>query len=203
MLAIVAVLAGLLLPVFGQVRQRADRSTALSQMHQISVALSAYPNEHNGKLPGPLFPGQMPMLDPAREGRLVLSLAPYLNIVVPPTPQLIPLFIPPAYKRTVTAAFLKDARTYVLNTAVPLAAGNAVNPWGNSVTGVGEPLPLALLSMPTWALADADQLNPRVIGTPWQANTPPKPIHGEHRLAVRFDGSAGPIDDSELSVSQP
>ena len=142
------------------------------------------------------------MLDPARDGRLVLSLAPYLGVVIPVSPQLVPLFIPPAYKRAVTSAFLNDARTYVLNTALPLAGGGVVNPWGNSVTGIGQPFPLAILPAQAWAFTDADQLNPRVIGAPWKANTPGKPIHGLLRLAVHFDGSAGPIDDAELAVPQ-
>ena len=199
-IALVAVLTGLLLPVLGQARSRADQTTALSQMHQIAVALAAYPADNNGKLPGPMYPGQMPMLDPTRNGRLVLSLAPYLSIPIPATPQLIPLFIPPAYKRNVTAAFLQTARTYVLNIKVPLAGGGSVNPWGDAVSGVGEPLSLALVPGQAWAFTDADQQNPRVIGAPWQANTPATMIHSPHRLAVRFDGSAGQIEDQELAL---
>ncbi len=202
-LAIVAVLAGLVLPVFGQVRSRADRVTAVSQMHQIAVALGAYPADNGGQLPGPLFPGQMPMLDPARNGRLALSLASYLDITVPITPQLIPLFIPPAYKHSVTAAFLNDARTFVMNMSVPLAGGSTINPWGNAATGVGGPLAASLVPGQTWAFSDADQLHPRVVGASWSANTPPFKVHGAHRLAVRFDGSAGDVDDAELAIPPP
>ncbi len=200
-LSIVAVLAAVLLPIFNTITLRADRVTALSQMRQISTGIVAYTGDHNGKFPGPLFPGQMPMLDPARDGRLVLTLAPYLGITIPATPRLIPLFIPPAYRRTVTPAFLNDARTYVLNMAVPVANGTAtLNPWGNATLTGQQPLACALVPGGAWAFSDADQLHPRVTGAPWKANTPPGIIHGARRLAVRFDGSAGEIDDGELAL---
>ncbi len=202
-LAIVGVLAGLLLPVFGQVRSRADRATAVSQMHQIAVALAAFPGDHGGKLPGPLFPGQMPMLDPARDGRLVLILAPYLGATIPATPQLVSLFIPPAYRRAVPANFLNEARTFVMNTQVAMSDGGTINPWGNAATGVGQPIAASLVPSQTWAFTDADQQNPRVAGAPWKANTPANKVHGALRLALRFDGSAGTIEDRELAVPTP
>ena len=140
-ISIVAVLAAVLLPVFNTVTLRADRVTALSQMRQIWIGIASYPVDHNGKFPGPLFPGQMPMLDPARDGRLVLTLAPYLGITIPTQPQLIPLFIPPAYRRAVTPAFLNNARTYVMNMAVPVPNGTTtLNPWGNATLTGQQPL---------------------------------------------------------------
>ncbi len=202
-IAIIAVLAAILIPVLGSVRLRADRVTALSQMRQIEVALLLYPADHSGKLPGPLFPGQMPMLDPTRSGRLVLSLAPYLGITIPAAPTLIPLFIPPAYQRDVTADFLTTARTYVMNMDVPVGGNTILNPWGNAATSVGQPSSLALVPGHVWAFSDADQLHPRVIGTSWQANTPNVIVHGVQRLAAFFDGSAGVIDDGQLAVPAP
>ena len=200
-LAVIAVLVGILMPVLGGVRSRQDRVVALSQMHQIAVALAAYPGDHNGTFPGPLFPGQLAMCDPARGGRLTVILAPYLGITLPTTPRLVPLFIPPAYQRAVTADFLATARTYVMNMAVPMGGGVSLNPWGNATTSAGgQPLAVALIPGQAWAFSDADQLHPRVIGTPWQANTPAAIIHGTRRLAVRFDGSAGDIDAADLAL---
>ena len=203
-LAVVAVLVGILMPVLGGLRLREDRLTALSQMHQIAVALAAYPGEHNGTFPGPLFPGQLAVCDPTRAGRLTVILAPYLGITLPATPQLVPLFMPPAYQRSVTADFLANARTYVMNMAVPVGGGVSLNPWGNATTSTGgQPLAVAQIPGQAWAFSDADQLHPRVIGAPWQANTPPVIIHGPRRLAVRFDGSAGDIDAAELTLPPP
>ena len=145
-ISIVAVLAAILLPVFNTVTLRADRVTALSQMRQIWIGIASYSADHNNKFPGPLYPGQLPMLDPARDGRLVLTLAPYLGITIPTQPQLIPLFIPPAYRRAVTPVFLNDARTYVLNMAVPVGNGTTtLNPWGNSALTGQQPLACALV----------------------------------------------------------
>ncbi len=197
-LAIIGVLTGILVPALSSVRLRGDTVVALSQMRQIEAGIISYTGDHNGSLPGPLYPGQLPMLDPTRSGRLVLVLAPYLNIPIPVSPRLIPLFIPPAYKRNVTAAFLTTARTYVMNMAVPMGNNTTVNPWADAATNVGQPMSLSMVPGQIWAFSDADQLHPRVMGAFWNVNTPSKIIHGRRRLAVFFDGSAGPIDQSLL-----
>jgi hypothetical protein len=61
---------------------------------------SLFPQADNdGKLPGPLWPGQLAQLDPARSGRLVRELATYLGIPAPAAPKVEPLFVPPAYRK--------------------------------------------------------------------------------------------------------
>ena len=199
-IAVVTVLAGLSLSVFGSVLQRADRTVALSQMRQISSGVGLYAADHNNRYPGPLWPGQVPLTDPAETGRLAVLLAPYLGINVTAPPQQVPLFIPPAYRRAVSAAFLTSARTYVMNMAVPAVTGGILNPWGN-VTVAGEtPMFVGLVPGTAWAFSDADQLHPRVAAAPWKTNTPAAVIHPPLRLAARFDGSVGTVTDAELAI---
>jgi type II secretory pathway pseudopilin PulG len=171
-IAMIAVLAGLLFPVLSSVQQRADRTVALSQMRQIYGGISLYAADHNNHYPGPLWPGQIPLTDPTQSGRLVVVLAPYVGINVTTTPQLVSLFIPPAYRKAEPPAFLTSARTYVMNMAVPAATGGILNPWGN-ITVPGEaPIVMGLVPITAWAFSDADQLHPRVLTAPWKANTP-------------------------------
>ena len=73
-------------------------------------------------------------------------------------------------------------------------------PWGNVATTSQPPLSLAQVPSTAWAFSDADQLHPRVVAASWKANTPRTKLYGAHRLAARFDGSVGDIDDGELVI---
>jgi prepilin-type N-terminal cleavage/methylation domain-containing protein len=198
-IAIVAILTALVMPAIGRLRQTSQRAAAISNMRQIGSAIHLYAGE-KGTLPGPLWPGQMPLLDPARSGRLVRELAPYLGIPVPAKPQLVDLFVPPAYRRAPGAPALENARTYVMNMAVS-AEGELKNPWGSLADATpGAPLPPAAIPAGAWAFSDADRLHPRVMGAPWRANTPEAPIHSPRRLALFFDGHVDGISDDELAA---
>lgn len=52
--AIIGILASLLLPTLGKARKSARLTVCISQHKQIAVALSIYPDDNNGFLPGPL-----------------------------------------------------------------------------------------------------------------------------------------------------
>lgn len=200
-LLVVIVIIGLLIsvgvPVWQSGRLAADRAAGKSQYRQIGAGIKAYSADRGGRLPGPLWPGQMPMLDPARDGRLCRDLAPYLDIDLPAAPKLAPLFIPPAYARKMGRAFLDESRTHVMNMAV--FAGDAViNPFG-SLAGGGEPLLDSTVPATAWVMSDADQQHPRVVSASWKANTPPAPIYRDLRTALFFDGHAAEIAAGELA----
>ncbi|MFM7181297.1 MAG: type II secretion system protein [Verrucomicrobiales bacterium] len=199
-IVIVAVLAIGGFAGYESLRRGADRSVALTQLRQIGAAIVSYGGEHGGRFPGPMWPGQMPMVDPARDGRLSRDLAPYLGGPVPTQPELSSIFIPPAYRKAVEPSRLNDARTYVLNMEVPLEDGTVINPWG-SLADPKSPRSLSQTIPPgnIWAMADADQKNPRVASAGWKANTPLDPIHGRERQALYFDGRAATVSEGELA----
>jgi type II secretory pathway pseudopilin PulG len=129
-IAIVAILAALALLAMGAVRTQGDRAKALSNMRQIGSAIASYVADKDSHLPGPLWPGQLAELDPARPGRLVRELAPYLGLETPAKPTVIDLFMPPKYRRITPAASLSTARTFVMNMVI--SSGNStINPWGS------------------------------------------------------------------------
>jgi len=196
-IAIVAILAALALTAMGAVRAQGDRAKAISNMRQIGSAIASYAADKDSQLPGPLWPGQVAEFDPARAGRLVRELAPYLGLETPAKPTVIDIFMPPAYRRITPAASLSTARTFVMNMAV--SSGNStINPWGSLAANDGSG-PQRLGNIPTtaWGFSDADRQHPRVVGASWAANTPAEPIH-KKRLAWFFNGSVSPIETTEL-----
>ena len=199
-LGVIAVLAALSLAVLLKTGASSDRSKAISNMRQIGAGIALFAADNDGKLPGPLWPGQLAQFDPARSGRLVRELAPYLGITTPTSPRVEPLFVPPAYRKAVTTSFLDSARTYVLNMSVREGSGIVI-PWGNlALPASTQPLKLAAIPGQAWGFSDADAIHPRVTGTSWVGNTPPKPIHTPRRLAWFFNGSVSPVEDADLAL---
>ena len=199
-LAVIAILAALSLGGLSKLGASSDRSKAISNMRQIGTGITLFAADNDGKLPGPLWPGQLAQFDPTRSGRLVRELAPYLGIPTPATPKVEALFVPPAYRKAVSASFLDSARTYVLNMSVR-DGDQILIPWGNLASPPAtQPLKLAAIPSQAWGFSDADALHPRVAGASWAGNTPPKPIHPPKRLAWFFNGSVAPVDDSALAL---
>jgi prepilin-type N-terminal cleavage/methylation domain-containing protein len=196
-ISILAILAALALTAMGAARTQGDRAKAISNMRQIGSAIGLYAADKDSLLPGKLWPGQVAELDPNRAGRLARELAPYLGIETPAKPELVELFIPPAYRKVTASAALPTSRTFVMNMAV--ASGNAtINPWG-SLAANDDSVPLRLGSVPAnaWGFSDADRQHPRVAGASWAANTPAEPIH-KKRLAWFFNGSVSPVETADL-----
>ena len=199
-IGVIAVLAALSLAVLSKVGAASDRSKAISNMRHIGAGINLFVADNDGRLPGPLWPGQLAQFDPARSGRLVRELAPYLGIPTPTAPKVDPLFVPPAYRKVVSPAFLDSARTYVVNMIIR-DGDKTIIPWGNLASPPStQPLKLAAIPPQAWGFSDADGLHPRVAGTSWAGNTPPKPIHSPKRLAWFFNGSVSPVDDADLAL---
>jgi prepilin-type N-terminal cleavage/methylation domain-containing protein len=196
-IAIVGILAALALTAMGAARTQGDRAKAISNMRQIGSAIGLYAADKDSLLPGSLWPGQIAELDPTIEGRLARELAPYLGIETPAKPEVIELFMPPAYRKVTAPAELSTSRTFVMNMKV--ASGNAtINPWGSRVqNNLSVPLRLGSVPANAWGFSDADRQHPRVAGASWAANTPAEPIH-KKRLAWFFNGSVSPVETADL-----
>jgi prepilin-type N-terminal cleavage/methylation domain-containing protein/prepilin-type processing-associated H-X9-DG protein len=80
-IAIIAILAGLLFPVFAQARASARKSTALSNLKQIGAALQMYAADHDEHLPNrwPLWNGYRAFFWKVDGGDLPSLLKPYIR----------------------------------------------------------------------------------------------------------------------------
>lgn len=192
-ISIIAVLAVLALAALFRSQRSAEQADSTAQLRTMSQAVLTYAGEHDNSLPGPLWPGQVMLYDPAREGRLVREVGEYMPFEKRPEAYLVESLIPKAYRRAMKGANLADARIYVMNTAVEVNGATA-NPFGNLPTDPALPsLKLVTVaSLPEeerWMMKEADQQVPEVATASWRANTPPAPVHGTLRAAARFDGS--------------
>lgn len=201
-IAIIGVLAGIALPVYQSAQKEGDEVRAVANLKQIGTALALYTADNDQKLPGPLWPGQIPQinLDPNRAGRLVLKLAPWLGLETTGSPYIVDLFIPPAYRKAPpVGSTVENWRTYVVNMRVNTGT-EIINPWGSQVLNpMTQPLRLAQIPQPsqTWAMTDADQTHPHVAGASWRAFTPVRPVHGKQRITLFFDSRVArvPVED--------
>ncbi len=194
---VMALFALLSFGLAGKLRHAADRTAGVHTLRSIGYAILAYTHDHSSRLPGPLWPGQIPTYEPSRPGRLVVFLKDYLPQKNYDVGAVVEAFVPPAVRREFDANSLPNSRPYVMNHAFAGTDGTRYSPWGNLATGLGSPQSLATISSATWAMSDADQSHPRVRGTSWASNTPRHPVHGK-RLALFLNGSVLPVHDATL-----
>lgn len=193
-LGIVVVLAALVVPMALRSQRAAERADSSARLRTMSQAILLYATDHQQTLPGPLWPGQVMLYDPAREGRLVRDLADYLLVERRDTPYLAAQMIPQAYRRAMRGSKMDDARIYVMNSGIDIEGGGKLEPFG-VLTGpdVLPPLTLqrvqGLPAADDWMIAEADQQHPAVASAVWKANSPALPVHGNARAQARFDGS--------------
>lgn len=194
--AILAILAAVIFPAVSGASQKADRAETISRMRSLGVAINLYSADHDGMMVGPLWPGQVTEYDNNRAGRLVRTLAPYLDIQDRTPPYVVTKFLPRAAIRALPGVAPKDIRPFVMNHKVPVQ-GAELSPWGN-LAAVPPTLPLraALFagSRKSWALSEAYRTHPAVAGASWRANTPPTPLFGPKPLGLFFDGSVAFFD---------
>ncbi len=206
-IAVVAVLAGLLIPVGSQVRHRADDAACLSNLRQIGLGIAAYGQDHGDTLPGPLNMGQYAFYDD--RSQLSWILREYLDVNESGTKKRrSDVFTCPAARRVMRR--LDDAPSFLVNIYAPFADGAETRPpfgYFNSrnskVFGTSVDFPalrsLDLLEMSdrqpgsarsrTWALQDADRDHPDVqrISASFRNDVPARPVHGDGRMTLFFD----------------
>lgn len=202
--AIIAVLAGLIFAASGKIRAMGDRTKCVSNLRQVGAAMASYMGDHDGSLPGPLWTWQSCWARNGDYGSLGTVLAPYVGISPDADTQKVPILICPSWQRD---APYKEDELYILNSEVMLD-GTKINPWGdadiadrNGGPGLdpdGRDTPRKLagitdISLPqTWAMQEWDQQSDGPRGKTW-SGIAKKPVHGEVRNALFFDFHVAPV----------
>jgi prepilin-type N-terminal cleavage/methylation domain-containing protein len=201
-IAVIAILAAILLPAVQRARSMSHRATASSNLRSIGVAMQAYANEHNGRLPGPLNYGQFPKYKEDSDGLLGYFLWPYLDGPEPTGSwQELDVLSHPAYRQERDS---DDDVVYLVQRSVRLPGQSGRPPFGypERADGTGGHAPLSLQQITIydlrdeWALQDVDQQHPDVAG--WNPDAYlPAPAHGNVRMTLNFDWSvrAAPVDE--------
>jgi prepilin-type N-terminal cleavage/methylation domain-containing protein/prepilin-type processing-associated H-X9-DG protein len=202
-IVVIAILAGLMLPVMSLIRARGDSIQCVSNLRQIGIAIAGYVGDNDGVLPGPVVAGQMPTYKSTDTTSLALLLAKYLNLPAAPTgSQKAPVFLCQAYVKANPAL---DQPVYFV--ADITNAAPSVSPFG---VGGGQPMKLSALN----GLVDQNTGNPISLGNSIALRdyvaasatlvfttvtyTSAKPVHGDHCNTLFYDWHVGAVDPNTL-----
>ena len=204
-MAIIAILAALLLPVLAQAREKAWRTQCVNNFKQLGLAIQLYADDHGDQLPGPVWQGFYENYDNQVTDRLTYYLATYLALPAPAaTAQDAVLARCPSaarhWKPTAPGTdpmALDNPLSYLASVAVTNINSSVVSrpfgyPMAISVPGYDSakeaPKRLHEIGSPTWswALVDADQQNAVRVAS-YYPYLPVKPAHGNVRNELFFD----------------
>ncbi|MEZ0215901.1 MAG: type II secretion system protein [Rariglobus sp.] len=123
-IAIIGVLAAILIPTVGRVRESAKSSTCTNNLRQVGIAIQGYVNDNKGSLP-PGTPWVTPLFN-ADPRHFQAALVSYLGITKAPSwainSSYAPMFSCPGYKET-------TGNHYVLTQTAKRDDGTSFNPW--------------------------------------------------------------------------
>jgi len=201
-IAIVGILGAIVMTATGRARVAAERARSVSNLRQIGTAAMSYANENRGRLPGPLAPPQGAVYDPGVPGQLATILGDYFDVSPDQAPAIVPVFLSPAVEDAMAGTPPEQIRPFLANVPPP-GPQAPPSPWGNLREPGVAPASLAQIDPDMWGLMETDQENPLVAGRPFAAHTPPRPLHGDERLAWYFDGSVLGLTNAELESGPP
>jgi len=195
-MAVIAILAGILLPVLGQAKKKAYRTTCLSNLKQVGIAIHSYADDHDDYLPGPVVAGARASYDDTSSWELIFHLAPYLGLPEPgPKPFVARIFVCPGYEKNAPPPLndLIGRKVYLLNDDIDPDPGVRTPPFGYPLAPTADPQRLTSLesrigSSDLFAITDVDKMLPSLnLSITWYDDLPDAPVHGQVRNQLFFD----------------
>ena len=197
-IAVIAILAGLLLPAMVRAKQKADQINCVSNLKQFGHALQMYLEDNNDFLPGPLWSGmQASYKSDSTEEMLYYIGSAYLGAVPPEGDEsrIVNVAVCPGYLRAAPAlssiSDMEGRICYLLNPDVDPNPGPQVPAFGYPAP---ESLPLKYGHLgqyggpaSIYAITDVDKLNVPDPSVTWWTDLPYKPSHGSSRNELFFD----------------
>jgi prepilin-type N-terminal cleavage/methylation domain-containing protein/prepilin-type processing-associated H-X9-DG protein len=208
-IAIIGILAAIIIPTVGKVRETARASQCVSNFRQIGMGIQLYTQDNQQRLPGPLYTGQGPNFSPTTTPGVngqYGSLADYIKNYVTAN----------MGGTTATSRSQEMLNCPAWSTQTPDRTGPSVQmnlfpsffdnkqPFGDANT-TNKPLTVGAISSynlsRTWLLADVDKawLNG---GTPgWVNQIPLTAVHGSKRNVLYYDGHVSGVSASLLPAA--
>lgn len=196
-IAVIAILAGLLLPVLAKAKQRASQTVCASNLKQVGHAMQMYADDNEDSLPGPTWTGARASYEDGSDNELMYYLATYLGYPAPTDKtRIVEVFVCPGYRRQAPAVTSMEGRIcFLLNSDVDPNPAEQVRPFGypdpqikpirlTAVGNYGSPATL-------FATTDVDKINVPNPTVGWWSDLPYKPVHGKARNELYFDWHVG------------
>jgi prepilin-type N-terminal cleavage/methylation domain-containing protein len=203
-IAIIGILAAIIIPVTGKVRQNARRAAAASDLREVGTSLQLYCQENKDILPGPFwshgnYAGYVYDNSPSSQiGRnLCAYLQPYLSTPVSRNGTWVESFAfkPAAFASLSTTASRANQFAYQVNHNhdATIDPDPAVRPFG------GNRWTLSRIPNPsrTWFIKDLDEQNRPPNNPPGGSFMAPTPFHVGVRNVLHFDGHVKSVPISE------
>lgn len=201
-IAIIGILAAILIPVVNQAREAARNASCQNNLRQVGLAIHAFLNDHQDRMPGPTFV----YIDPAHTGGLAYPLLPYFGINADRTqdPIMVEVLDCPSYRARFQLDLSDDTprpRAYRSNDSQRDYQGFRLWPLGWQRTGNQDDIPTARLSELTdqlppsqvWLITDSAG---RPSGVANMASGHER-IHGETRNYLFLDGHVRSLNIGE------
>lgn len=210
-ISVLAILGAIIVSTTLSALDSSKITDGVSKLRNIGTAMRLYTLDNGGYMPGnqpngAIWEGQTAEYDSTEPGRLVVTLAPYLDYPDPqPGDYLNEEFIPIAYDNESNNP---SATIYVTNQTVTID-GMTHRPFGvQEAASGGEGAQSSMLASrvnelfpDAWALSDADQIHPEAAGAFWGGRSPSEPIYGDVRNVLLFNGSVEsvPVSDGNFA----
>jgi len=198
-IAIIGILAAIIIPTVGKVRESARSASCTSNLRQIGLGIQLYAQANRDKLPGPLFTGQGPRFNSSAVGSLAVFLEPYVQSNTPTgsgTFKMQEILRCPSWA-TATPDVTGPSMQMNLFPFGWSHGGVQVVPFGDSNVSTTSPSTLTRISgynlSRSWLMVDVDKvwLNG---GTPgWINQIPATEVHGSGRNCLYYDGHVARI----------
>jgi len=200
-IAIIGILAAIIIPTVGRVRESAKAAQCTSNLRQIGLAVFAYANDNRGFLPGPVYSQVAARVNtnkgPTEAPYLAVRLLPYLNDPRQKGARTYEVFVCPSWDLQKTD---ESGTIYMLASGVGEAGVNRLsNVFGvpdstpeknprqlSEVQRVVSPGQTRMMFEIDLESRDVEDLG---LSASVKAKLLDKPFHGSFRNALHFDGS--------------